>query len=88
MTSLETVLAGAVAMGFVVAGLYFLRFWTRTRDGLFLYFAIAFWLFAVNQALTAIHAGESESNITFYSLRLVGFLLIIGAILRKNFAAK
>jgi hypothetical protein len=34
--------AGAVTMGFAVAGLFFLRFWRRTTDGLFLAFAAAF----------------------------------------------
>ena len=35
-------LSGAVALGFFVCGLYFLRFWRRTRDQLFLAFALAF----------------------------------------------
>jgi hypothetical protein len=27
-------LSGALTMGFLIAGLFFLRFWKRTRDGL------------------------------------------------------
>jgi hypothetical protein len=38
-------------MEFLIAGLFFLRFWTRTRDFLFAAFAAAFWLLAANQAL-------------------------------------
>ena len=34
-------LSGAVTMGFVIAGLFFLRFWKRTREGLFIAFAFA-----------------------------------------------
>ena len=34
-------LAGAVAMGFAVAALMFLKFWHRTREGLFLAFPAA-----------------------------------------------
>ena len=44
-------LSGAVTMGFVLAGLFFLRFWRRTHDGLFLAFALAFWLLGLTQAL-------------------------------------
>jgi len=34
-------LSGAVAFGFLVCGLFFLRYWHRSRDGLFLAFAMA-----------------------------------------------
>ena len=47
-------LSGAVAVAFVVAGLFFLRFWKRTRDGLFVAFALAFWLLGLTQALLAL----------------------------------
>ena len=47
-------LSGAVAAAFVVAGLFFLRFWKRTRDGLFVAFALAFWLLGLTQALLAL----------------------------------
>ena len=88
MTNLLSVLAGAVAMGFGIAGLFFFRFWWRSGDSLFLIFAIAFWLFAVNQALTGLFARDSEASFAFYSLRLVGFILIALAIVQKNTGAK
>ena len=40
-------LAGAVTLGFFVAAAFFLRFWRRTHDRLFLAFAAAFVLLAV-----------------------------------------
>ena len=42
-------LHGAIAMGFAVAGLYFLRFWRDTGDRLFAFFAAAFWVFAAER---------------------------------------
>ena len=39
---------GALVMACFVAGLFFLRFWRKTRDRLFMIFAIAFWLMGVN----------------------------------------
>ena len=34
-------LSGSVAFGFAVCALFFLRFWCRTRDSLFVGFALA-----------------------------------------------
>ena len=77
-------LSGMVTAGFLVGGLFFLRFWHRTRDTLFLAFGAAFLLFAVNQALTALSDYPREDESVFYLLRLAGFALLIGAIIVKN----
>ncbi len=79
---------GLITMGYAVAGLFFLRFWTRTRDGLFAAFAAAFWLLALNQALVALSQVPREEQTWFYLLRLAAFLLIIGAIVRKNLRSR
>ena len=42
MAALQSFLQGAAAMGSLVAALFFLRFWTRTRDRFFQLFAAAF----------------------------------------------
>lgn len=76
-------LAGLITMGEIVAGLFFLRFWTRTRDGLFLAFAAAFWLLAANQALLALTDAVEERS-WIYLLRVAAFLLIIAAVAAKN----
>jgi hypothetical protein len=81
-------LAGAVAMGFLIGGLFFLRFWTRTRDGLFLAFAIAFWLLAIGQALLALTGVPMEERSWLYLFRLAAFLLILFGILRKNLGTR
>lgn len=76
--------AGMITMSFIVCGLFFIRFWTRTRDGLFLAFAVAFWLLAASQGLVALIDAPREEESWIYLLRLVAFLLIIIAILAKN----
>jgi hypothetical protein len=76
--------SGAITIGYVIAGLFFLRFWTRTRDGLFGAFACAFWLLALNQALVALAGIPREEHSWIYLLRLAAFTLIIVAIVRKN----
>ena len=76
--------SGMIAMGFAVCAVFFLRFWRRTRDSLFLVFSIAFLLLALNQALTTLLGLPLEERSWLYLLRLAAFLLIIGAIVRKN----
>jgi hypothetical protein len=77
-------LAGALVVGFLTAGLFFLKFWRQTGDALFLAFAAAFGLLAANQAAPTLLGIPSESQAPVYLLRLAGFGLIIWAVLRKN----
>ena len=77
-------LSGAITLGFLVASLFFGRFWRRTGDGLFLAFAAAFVLLGVQQALLVLSGIPVEERSPLYLLRLVAFLLIITAIVRKN----
>ena len=76
--------AGLIMMGYIIAGLFFLRFWIRTRDLLFAAFAAAFWLFAANQGLVALAGVPREEQSWIYLLRLAAFTLIIVAIVYKN----
>ena len=76
--------AGLITMGYLVAGLFFLRFWARTREGLFVIFSLAFWLLALNQALVAVGEVPREEHSWIYLLRLAAFILIIIGIVAKN----
>ena len=80
-------LSGAITMGFVVAGLFFLRFWKRTGDSLFIAFALAFWLLGLGQALLSFTDIPVEERSWLYLLRLAAFLLILVSIWRKNRSA-
>ena len=77
-------LSGATVMGFLLAGLFFLRFWTRTRDQLFLVFTVAFWLLGLSQALLTFSEVPVEERTHLYLLRLAAFVLILIAVWRKN----
>lgn len=77
-------LSGAVVMGFGLAGLFFLRFWKRTNDELFLAFTMAFWLLGLGQALLTFSDVPVEERSPLYLIRLAAFMLILGAIWRKN----
>ncbi len=77
-------LAGAVTLAYVVSGAYFLRFWRKTRDRLFLNFAFAFWLLAINQTVVSTLGAADERSGYAYILRVLGFTLILLAIVDKN----
>lgn len=84
MQSLFDFLSGAITAGFVVAGLYFLRSWKRTRESLFLAFALAFWLLGLAQALLTFANIPVEERSWLYLLRLAAFSLILVSIWNKN----
>ena len=77
-------LGGAISMGFAIAALLFLKFWHRTREGLFLAFAAAFLLLGINQALLTLTRIPLEERSSLYLIRLVAFTLIIGAFWWQN----
>ena len=84
MATATAFMSGLVTMGFLLAGLFFFRFWRRTGDSLFAAFAGAFVLLAVNQALAQlIELGREETG-WVWLLRLLAFVLIIIAIVNKN----
>lgn len=81
---MRPLLHGAMAMGNVVVGLFFLRFYRDRRDVLFLLFGAAFSLFALNNVVLARGDAAAEASIGAYVIRLLGFGLIIAAIVAKN----
>lgn len=86
--SLMLFLSGAATMGFAVIALFFLRFWRRTGDGLFLSFAVAFLLLGLVQALLALGNVPVEERSWIYLIRAAAFVLIIVAVVRKNLGAR
>ncbi|HEY8189065.1 MAG TPA: DUF5985 family protein, partial [Micavibrio sp.] len=64
--------------------LFFLRFWKSTGDRFFLFFSLAFAIEAVSRLLLGLSNYSSEYEPMIYLMRLVAFLVIIGAIVDKN----
>jgi hypothetical protein len=81
---MENFLSGAVAMASLVAGLFFFRFWWKTRDRFFLYFAASFWLEAVNRSYLVLAGEIREEFPVYYAIRLLSYGLILLAIWDKN----
>ena len=83
MTSISF-LYGAIAMGCVMVGVYFLRFWQQSRDRLFLRFASAFWILAISYVLLGIVTFATEARVYVFVIRLVAFCMIVFGIFEKN----
>jgi hypothetical protein len=78
---IKSFLAGAILLNAWAISLFFFRFWKKTHDRLFIWFASAFLLLGLERL--AITFG-TEVRFHFYLIRLAAFLLIILAILEKN----
>jgi hypothetical protein len=81
---MEQMLTGAIAVGWLIAGLFFFRFWRQTRDRFFLWFALSFWLEAGNRVTLGMMIDTSEDNPAIYGLRVLAYGLILLAIWQKN----
>ncbi len=84
MTETSQFLSGAIFMGYAVAGLFFLKFWRRTRDPLFLAFAVAVWALAAMRIVLSSLSDQSELRFFIYSGRLVPYALILWGVFQKN----
>jgi hypothetical protein len=81
---LNAFLAGALVIAYATVAIFFLRFWRDTRDRLFLLFAVAFAVFGVERILLFTLNTPEETRPFIYLVRLVGFALIIFAVIDKN----
>jgi hypothetical protein len=80
-------LSGAVTLAYLIAAGYFVQFWRRTADRFFLSFALAFLLLAMNQLVIFVVGAADERGHYAYLLRVLGFILILLAIVDKNTSA-
>lgn len=81
-------LSGAVTLGYLVAAGFFARFWRKTGERLFVAFAVAFVVLALNQAV-AQWIGAADERVAYtYLLRVLAFVLILAAIIDKNLSQK
>jgi hypothetical protein len=77
-------LSGILISQYAVIALFFLRFWSKSRDRLFLMFAGAFIVLALQRLAIALTHEILEQQAPLYLLRLAAFVVIIIAIIDKN----
>lgn len=78
-------LLGVIATASLTAGVFFLKFWSKTRDSLFLAFGLAFVIEGLNRCAVLMLAKPNEGSPYIYGVRLLAFLIILAAILHKNY---
>jgi uncharacterized membrane protein HdeD (DUF308 family) len=81
-------LLGAEAAAAFTAALFFLRFWRDTRDFLFAAFAFFFLVEGANRVVLSTMRHPNEGSPWIYVARLIALLVLLGAIIRKNYAPK
>ena len=83
-TIFKIMIAGASTLAGLTISLFFWRYWKKTGDRLFAYFAVAFLLLGIERLALGIFVQVVEWNIYFYLIRLSAFLLFLYAIVDKN----
>lgn len=81
---MNAVISGVIVAGYMVCGLFFLKFWKSTSDRLFLTFSIAFWVLAAQRLMLVVLADQTGAEVYLYLVRLIAFSLILLAIVNKN----
>lgn len=77
-------ISGASTIASLAIALFFFRFWRRSGERLFMFFGIAFIVFAANRIVLTALEETDEASAYVYLVRLAAFVLIIVAILDKN----
>lgn len=67
-----------------VAALFFARFWRRTRDQLFAFFALGFAALALHWLMLGLLNPGDETRHYLYFVRFFAFALVITGIVFKN----
>lgn len=71
-------------MSCIVTGIFFIRFWKKSYDRLFLIFSGAFFMLALERLVLGIIGTKHEPTPEIYYIRLSAFLLMLIAIIDKN----
>ena len=81
---MNQMLLGAISITSLIIALFFLRFWRKTGDRFFLFFAISFCAEGLNRAVLGLTLLPNEGQPFFYIVRFLSFALILIAIADKN----
>lgn len=77
-------LSGADMALFMVAALFFARFWARTRDRLFAVFSLSFLMMGLERFVLLAKGLDDETQSWVYLIRFAAFSLLVIGIVDKN----
>lgn len=84
MNNMSIFLSGAVMMAYLILALFFLRFWIRTHDRFFAFFAAAFAVLSIERWFLLAVTPADESHSLVFLIRLAAFLAIAYSVVEKN----
>ena len=76
--------SGVYMATFAAAGLFFMKFWSRTKEQFFLLFGAACWMLSVERLPLLLVDPETEPYTFCYLFRLIAFILILKAVWPAN----
>lgn len=86
--NIHPLLIGAILMSCFTISLFFLRFWKTTHDRFFLFFALSFLMEGAGRLILTFMHYQNEYEPLIYLIRIFAFLMIIFAIIDKNWVQK
>lgn len=84
LPAIQAFVSGALMLGFTALGCFFYEFFRRTRDRLFLFFAIAFVLLAIERLVLVLVTPDNEIHFLVYTVRLCAFVSLAYGIWDRN----
>jgi len=84
----EEFLLGVIATASLTASLFFLKFWRKSRDAFFLAFTLFFLTEGMIRVALLFFTRPNEGNPWIYLIRLIALLVILAAILHKNYGRR
>lgn len=81
---MSLMLLGAIAMACFTISMFFIRFWRKTDDRFFLFFAASFFIGGIERVLVGLIQHSDEQEALFYLMRLLAFSIILYGIIDKN----
>ncbi len=79
---------GGTMIALAGVAVIFLRYWSQTRDRLFVLFSAGFFLLAISQTVVLFLGPAGDKLPYAYWLRLAAFVLIIIGVVEKNLPSK
>jgi uncharacterized membrane protein HdeD (DUF308 family) len=85
MTPIEAFLLGITVTASITAAVFFLKFWRSTRDWFFFAFAAFFLIEGADRIALLFFHEPNEASPWIYIVRLIALLVLLTAIVRKNY---
>ncbi|HEY7097388.1 MAG TPA: DUF5985 family protein [Terriglobales bacterium] len=82
---IEAFLLGVIATASLTAGMFFLKFWKKTHDTVFLAFVVYFLTEGGIRVAHLFFAHPNEASPWIYVIRLMALMIILAAVFRKNY---